>query len=259
MGGTAGSVTGALASIASAAGPVGLAAAAVGALYLAFNELDKAITGTISKLGQFASTLVSPDANPQQFVALVGQGFTELGDKLFILNPLMGVFAHSLGAVTESLAQLMSAVDGMVSRYAEVSPGLALAEAQADLTQTLADFRRGQQVAPELVRYVQERTELQQKYEDAKARMLERLTPLIVAGMEHLAVLIPLVESLVDLVLSIAEKHPLLAGKVSEIKDEIKRIREELEDPTGDMWPTGSIMGAASGEAFGRRFFPEGG
>lgn len=210
-----------------AAGPVGMAIAGVFLFDRALKSLTATVTNTISAVGSFAAKMISPDANPATFIAAVGDTFTQIGNTLSgtipIIGTLLGGFASALGAAVNAVAGFMRALDGMVDRYAAYSPALAQAQAMADVTQMLADFRRAQQVTPELVQYLRTRTELQQKFEDAKIKFLIRMMPTAIKIMGLTEKLVPFVEAIVNILSGIAEFLGAIMGNVSDIANDLDK------------------------------------
>ncbi len=157
-------------------------ATVIGAVVYAAEKLKEQIVNTVSAMKGLALAFVNPDANPAAMVQSMG-GFVS---KLTEAIPIVGQFGGMLGGALNALGEFMNALDGIVNRYAQYSPQLAAAQAQAEVTQTLNDIRRAQEVTPALLRYINSRTELQQKFEDAKIKFINAATPLITLLMESL-------------------------------------------------------------------------
>ncbi len=155
--------------------------------------LALAAKGATDALQSFATTLINPSDDPAESIKGMGDtakgvGLALLGTgaALAFLAPPLGVavaatgaLGLAAGALTAAFAELMKAADGMVERYGEYSPEIAQAQAIAEITQVLGDLRRSRQVGPDLVRYIQARTELQQRFEDQKAQFMEQVLPLL--------------------------------------------------------------------------------
>jgi hypothetical protein len=176
------------AAVASLAG----SAATMAALKL----FSDALTTATAAVGRFAVGLVSPDANPANFVATIGSAVSGVSSTLFAINPALGAFASVLGAGIGVLGDFMRAMDGMVERYAQYSPELAVAQAQAEMVQMMNDIRRSREATPDLLRYIQERTILQQKIEDAKIRFMSQMMPLALDLMKIVESMIPLLQGM---------------------------------------------------------------
>jgi hypothetical protein len=240
LGGVFGKAVGAGLDIASAvgggAGAAGVAVAAVVGITEALSAYRAAVAGAIRGLGDFTTALVSPDTNPARFAEATGDALSKLGDNALLSWNVLGFFASTVGAATQALAGFMHALDGFAERYGAYSPQVATAQALADVTQTLGELRRAQEVGPALAQYVQASSSLQQKYEDAKANIMARMTPVIIAAMERLEQLLPLVELGINLLTIAAEHIPILSGKVEDIKrkiaEETNRGLDQLNDWT---------------------------
>jgi hypothetical protein len=213
---------------AAEAGGIGAGAAIAGALaaVLAYGKVldllkDAAVKATNS-LANFATTMVSPDTNPQVFVNAAGEGIKSTASMFKWVNPFLYVFGSALGEAVQGLSRFMTAIDGMVDRYKRYTPQLAYAEAGARVTQTLGDVRRAQEAAPALSAYVAARSDLQQKFEDTKIRILNRLLPLAIAGMESIGTLLVVAEAILTGLTSIAEQIPGLDAQVARIRAEIE-------------------------------------
>ena len=111
------------------------------------------------------------------------------------VNPALGTLASVAGAAYEALGAVMKSLDGMAERFRRFSPDVALAEAQANVAQTLGDLRRAQEAGPQLAEYVRARTEIQQRWEDTKVRIMMRLVGLAETMMSSLNTVSPFIEA----------------------------------------------------------------
>ncbi len=213
MGGEEGGAAGGGAGGALAAIPV------IGAVVAGLVLLSEGIKKTAAAFGKFAVGLVSPDDNPASMVENIGGFVKGLGDAV----PILGTFVSVLGTAISTVGQFMRAMDGMVERYAAFSPELAQAQAMADIVQVMGDFRRAQEVTPELLQYLQTRTEMQQKFEDAKIRFIQKMMPTAIKVMEMTEKLLPLVEVIVDIISAILNLIPGVGDKVDEIRKKMDK------------------------------------
>jgi hypothetical protein len=178
------------AGLAAAAGPVAIGLAVMAAL----EKLKDALVGAVTAAGAFTTKFAASETTVGQVAEMAGTGLRAFGDKLFYASPLLGTFTSVLGESINVLGQFTAVVDGFVDRYAQFSPGLALGTGQAELVQVMGDFRRAQQVTPELLRYLQTRTEVQQRYEDVKARLLQQMAPTATKLLESVDRMLPTLE-----------------------------------------------------------------
>lgn len=206
-------------AVAAALPVVGVVMAAVEVL----KALRDATTGAVRAVGDFAAAVVNPSADPAQFVGTIGESVKGVSDKLFWISPIMGIFGGVIGEATSSVGKFMSAMDGMVDRYATFSGPLMAAKVTMDVRQLMGDMRRAQEAAPDLISFLQTRQELQDRFEDAKIKFMAKLMPLALKGMELAEKMLPLVELMVELISSFGS---LIPG----ISDEAKKIRQNMDE-----------------------------
>ncbi len=156
------------------------------------------IISATAALGAFAAKLISPSDDPSVYIRSFGDAITETSRAVYLLNPVLGTMGQVVGGAISSLAGFMQALDGMVDRYSRFSPELAMAKAEADVTQILGDMRRAQEASPSLIRYVQQRSDMQQQFEEAKIKFMTKLMPVALGLMEIARALLPLVSTIVD-------------------------------------------------------------
>lgn len=171
MGGTGTAVAGA---VGAAFPPVGIAMAAVGIAVKAIETFGSAVQNTVRIVGDFATAIASPDANPATTIKKVGGAIEGFGEKI----PVVGKFIGALGTATSALGSFMTALDGLIERYSQFSPQIAQAQAMNEIRQTFGDIRRAQQLGPQLTRFLNIQGEMQQKFEDIKVKLLLKLMPI---------------------------------------------------------------------------------
>lgn len=135
-----------------------------------FNMASRAISTTdpAERLGQFGSAISS------------------LGQKIGTAVPVVGAFVEGLGEGTKAVSALMAAVNQTVDKYSEYSPEIAQAQAMAEVQQTLGDMRRARQSGPELAKFVVAQADMQQKFEEAKLKILQAIMPTLINILEVL-------------------------------------------------------------------------
>ncbi len=178
----------------------------------------------------FAVSLVSASPDPAIFVNAFGAAVEQAGSLLVAAGVASGGFAVAIGAAVSILGEFMHAMDGMVERYGQYNPEIALAQAQAEVRQMMGDIRRAQEAGPNLVRYIQQRSDMQQKFEDAKIRMMNTLMPVALNLMEILTNLMPAVE------LAVKEIGSALSflGDINKILGSIdKNTKKQQDDISG--------------------------
>ena len=101
-------------------------------------------------------------------------------------GPIIAAVAIAIIALVRIAEKIVAAIDRAENRYAQYSPQIAQAQALAEVQTTLNDMRRAQEIAPEMVKYIQSRADLENKWEDIKVKILTKLMPIITAIMDVL-------------------------------------------------------------------------
>jgi hypothetical protein len=191
----------AIAGIGTGAGGMGAALGAAGAaagIVVAVIAATKAIRamgeGAIKAGGDLVAGLTSAKVGAADFAAGVGAGAKKAADALVYISPAAAIVVGAFGQVAESGAAVMRQFDAMATRFTGFGPGVAAAFGQAAVTHIMGEFRRGQEVGPSLARYIQARTEVQEKFEDIKARFLVQITPAVLTGLKILERMMPAIE-----------------------------------------------------------------
>jgi hypothetical protein len=248
--GTAGSV-----AQLAVAGAAGLTAS------IGLKALSDAVMTAVRSVSQFTVSMVSAAQGAAQIPQALGSASAQIGETvetfgkyavgagvaLAFLNPVVGAAVVAFGAILyesgllgkilgelgKSFGALIQEIEGHVQRYGEFNPQIALAQAQSEMIGMMNDIRRAQEIAPDLVRYIKARTDLEQKYEDMKIRILQQLMPLVTAGMGGIEAVLPLVEQLITIGRLILENTPGLNILVvlQRIKEALEAQQEENFDP----------------------------
>lgn len=245
--GTAGGASGAAGGLGAAAGPVGIALAVFEALKAFKDGLGAAIRG----VGNFTAALLDPSPDVSKSIDTMGGAISGVSDKLFYVSPILGIFGKALGETVGALGAVMKSLDGMVNRYATFNPQLAAGLAQADIRQTLGDIRRAQEAGPQLLRYLQQRTEMQQKFEDMKIRIMQQIMPAVLRLMELVETILPLGEAALEPLFLMAEYLGMLAEVGRGILGNSERNRTN-ERPPDFILPTSDIARFREGPFFFR-------
>lgn len=183
------------------------------------------LVGAVRDVTKFGLSLVQPTNDPSQFVGAIGDAAKMVGDKLLYIVPPLGIFASVVGEAVSAVADFMKAMDGFVDRYAQFSPALMQAKVQSDVNQIVNDMRRAQELTPMLLGYINKRAEMQQKFEDAKIRFIEKMMPLALKGMEVAERLLPIVEVAVKVLLAIAKAVGSLLPPLTDIRDDVREAK----------------------------------
>lgn len=101
------------------------------------------------------------------------------------LNKAAGTAAGALGpigivaaGVAAGMLALDRAVKPLIETYGQYNVQLAQASAQADVRTTLADVRRADQIGPNISRYVDARSRLENSFQDVVTRLLDAVLPI---------------------------------------------------------------------------------
>ncbi len=220
--------------MAGVAAGVGIAAAVIAALKMVKDRLY-GVTQAIGGMSAF----ITADTSPANYISSLGASAKSAGDAIFMINPVLGIFANTVGGATQALGQFMKVLDAQVDRYSGFSPQLSVAAAMGELRTTLADFGRAQAIAPDLIRYVEARTELQNQFEDTKIKLLERVVPVVTNIMESISRLWPLIEAGLLSAEMIVEA---LTGPQRRILEGIASLMPERPRPQDIEMPTDAIL-----------------
>lgn len=192
-----------------------------------------AVTGSIQMAGAVGMAAADPDANPAKIVSNIGGAVSSVGDKLLYINPLIGALGMAAGETATQLGSLMNAINATAERYGEYSPQIASAQAIAEIQQTMGDMRRGQEAGPELARYIQMQSDLQQKFEDIKIKVLLKILPIVTAMGDLLEKIVPSAEDIEPALAAIAVPLTMLVTVANQIAGTMEDTnRREVQDPT---------------------------
>lgn len=135
----------------------------------------------------------------------VGSAISTFSSALAVAAPEVAAVGQAAGAAVAGLGGLTEAIDGLVKRYGRYSPAVAQAEAMAQVQQVMQDMRRAQEATPDLVRFIQQRQDLQNKIEDVKIRLLKTAMPLIERMVAIFEQQLPYIEKIFELVVPILD------------------------------------------------------
>lgn len=190
------------------------------------DELIKGrIKGVIGGIGDFITKRASANTDPSVPLAALGDAASSAGEYL-------GSFGYLVIGAGESLkafSTVMQALDATSKRYGEYSPEIAQAQAVAEVQQTMGDLRRAQEVGPELAKYLIAQSDLQQHFEDSKAKFIAKITPIITRILEVVDMAVTSGEGIQNAILSLLK--PL--GEIFGISQTIREENRPLpKDPT---------------------------
>jgi hypothetical protein len=116
-----------------------------------------------------------------------------MGEAASQASAYLGPFSYSVliaGESLKALSTVMKAIDQSAQHYGQYSPEIAQAQAVAEIRQTMGDFKRAQVVGSEMAKYVIAQSDLQQKVEDVKVKILTKLLPLVTRAVEIIEVIV---------------------------------------------------------------------
>lgn len=162
-----------------AAVPIGAIIAAAVAIRAAVEQL---VRGIVSAGRSVVEGIASANPDPAAALDRLGSAASDVGQKL----PTVGIAAIAVGESLRALAGVMQNLDRTAQRYGEYSPVIAQAQAVAEVRQVMGDLRRSQKIGNEMASYVIAQSDMQQKFEDIKIRLLTRIVPVVTKILEVL-------------------------------------------------------------------------
>lgn len=227
---------------ASAAGATGAAAAVpVVGMVMAVKEIaDKikaeiigGIKAAIGGVGGVFEAAAAPGADPSVPIGQLGDAATAASEKLVDMGLPIGYMTIALGETVSSLSRLMRSIDQTAGRYGEYNAGIAQAQAIAEIRHTMGDFRRAQEVSGEMAKYLMAQSDLQQKFEDIKVKMLAKILPSVTRAIEILEAIMPSGEGIANAIGVLTAPLEIIAEGISVIVGMEKENRlDDPRDPT---------------------------
>ncbi len=163
----------------------------------------------------------------------IGGGISAVGEKLSMALPMVGGFVKGIGAATEAFGGLVSALNQVAERYGEYSGEIAQAQAIAEVRQTMGDMRRAQEVGGEMAKFVITQSEMQQKFEDIKIKLLMQLVPIVTQILDILNIAMPNAEGIQTSILALNTPLQSLAASGAKLVGITEDARvEDIKDPT---------------------------
>lgn len=216
------------------------------------NQVNAAITGGIKNAiggaGALAAGIASANTDPAVPIAALGDASSKAGEKLNELVPGLGNTLVVVGETQKAFAQLMQAIDKTADRYAEFSPEIASAQAMAEVRQTMGDLRRSREVGPELARYIIAQSEMQQKFEDIKVKLLTKMLPIVTGILKTLEAIVPSGDTITDSISGLVHVVAPLPAAIMSIVGVLKENNvEPPKDPTDQLRFSNEFMQVGEG------------
>lgn len=217
----------------------GIATAVLTLVYEIGKTIQKTINAVADSGGRLTAMMLSADTAPSKLIGETGSMVRSFGESLGVFGPVItnvGAFGQALGAVTQQL-------DGLAGRYGQFSPEIAQAQAIGDMRQVLGDLRRSQEAAPDLVTYINASSQLQQRAEDAKIRILNRVMPFVIRGMELFETYgLPAIESVVTVLTAILNAVTLGGAQSTRQLNSLQELLDELNRPEAQELPHNVVL-----------------
>ena len=233
------------AEAAGAAGMEAMAAAAAGPLAVvvevmaAMKVLKEATMSQVRAVGETVSSLATfKDGSAR--VAEMGEGMKGFSDKIFYLNPVLGIFAGVAGEATSQVAKLDDAVKSTADRLAQYNPELAGQKAQQEVAEMMRDMRRANSVGDQAASANASRFTMEQKMADITDRFApmmlaisEKVFDVVTAILEIIEVGVKAGVQSTEILVQILEYTPgvALANKLGVINTtEIKKLLQQAKE-----------------------------
>lgn len=153
------------------------------------------------------------------------EAVSSVTEKLVMLAP-------AIAATTIAFSAITGMMDKAVQRYGDYSPEVAQAQAMAEFRQTMNDMRRAQEHGSELARYVEAQTQMQEKFEELKMKLLMKIAPIIEAIFDILGGAMETVSDLPSVAMSIATPLGAIASSINEVVSAQRDEVDKEKDPT---------------------------
>lgn len=234
----------------TAATPIPVAAAVANPTSAQIGE-SKAATVPV-KASEAPTAELAPVAefkNTKSALSSLAEATGMTGAKMAMMVPVVAAATVAFGAIT-------GALDKAVERYEEYSPDIAQAQAISEVNKTMNDMRRANEYGPELARYVESQAKMQERFEEAKMKVLMKLAPTVEGIMDVLGPIATVLAALpteIALAMAIRSGNPaaIAATALVEIVSLVKKAtQKDVEDPTDFLYedPSGIDPGLTAPE-----------
>ena len=250
-GGMGGAGGGAMAAIGAAGG---IAAAAMVVKEM-LQRAGEAIASGIRGIGQMTADVIRPGQSAARTFQDMGSAADSAGDTMMHFIPAVGIATKALGAFGTAIGTVMESLDSAADLYGQYNPTIAQAQAVAEIRQVMGDLRRSREAGPELARYIENASELQQRFEDIKVKLMSRVLEVLNPILEAVEAMMPSGEVIAGSISALAEPIRILAmplltiARMSELSYEEERRSEPL-DPTAFILGSDGAAPPTSGQAF---------
>lgn len=231
----------------AAAGPAAIAVAAIAVRDTVNKAIIGGIRSSIGSVSGIVNSIASPNSDPSVSISAAGNAASIFGEKIAAISPVLGWMTVGIGETTKALGGLMQELDKTATRYGDYSPEIAQQQGLAEVRFAMGELRRSQEVGPELARYVQTQSELTQKFEDIKVKLLTQILKVLNPILEILEATVPSGDS-IDLIVGALNPLDTLARAAAQLVGiQMDDRLPDVVDPTSVLInnPFGQGVGAA--------------
>ena len=151
------------------------------------------------------------------------------------------VAAAAIGAAV-SLKAFDAAVKPLIDRYAQYNPEIAIAQAMAEVRNVFGDMRRANQIGPELSRYVEVRSQLEQEWKDVEIKILTALLPIATEGLQILRTVVSGLNTLSGGLGPISDGVGAMPGLVQIVVRILRLLQNEVQNQDQTLEPRSIVV-----------------
>lgn len=215
----------------------GLAAGAAGplAIVAALKAVDQSVKGSITSgigtVGGIARGIAGPDDDPGKKIAAAGEVISQFSDKV---AGQFGWLGTAAGEAAKALGGVMQELNQTADKYGQYNAQIAQAQAIAEVRTELGNLRRAGESAPDLAKFVQLQSDLQQQFEDIKIRLLSKLLETVNPAMEAIGSIMsgPIGGGIENAIAGLLLPLKVISDAINWIAGNTTRQEEAIGDPT---------------------------
>ena len=117
------------------------------------------------------------------------QGKKGLAGMLEGAAPMIAIATVIGSAVVAGFKMVSGEANKMANTYGEYDPAIAQAQAQAEMRKVLGDMRRAEEASGELAAFVEAQSQMQDRWEDLKVKIMTKIVPVVTGILEVLGAL----------------------------------------------------------------------
>lgn len=186
---------------------------------------------------------VPPEKGTTGAVQSLGESAVSLSSKMSSLVPVVGALAAAVIVAGKAIIDIIS---NMEERYAPYSAQMSSAQAMAEVRREMNSIRRAQEMGPEMARYIEMKSNLQEKFEEVKIRIMMKILPIVTSIGSLIEALMPAAEDIADVIRMLLNPLSIIAGAANEIA---AMQRDDRIPEAAD--PTNILLGPVGGNGAG--------